>query len=374
MTVLSVILKIHTVDDNPHGMKVGANLMDEVLVECVPNFSEGRDAEIIDKITNCILSVNGVSLLDVDMGYDFNRTVITIVGDPESVLTAAIESSKIAYRLINMENHTGEHSRMGAVDVVPFIPLSNATLELCTELSERYAKEISSSCGIPIYLYGHAARNQSRISLPNIRKGEYEGIGKKIILDEWKPDYGPSIFIPKSGVTATGSRNMLIAYNVNLNTSDKSLANKISGIIRTSGILIKDNNGFKVLDEYGKPTRTTGIFPSLQAAGWMYDENTAQVSMNLLDYNITGLYEVTEYIKKEANKIGLEVISSELVGLVPLKAFINAGKMYVRNFESLNNTELVDAAITGLKLDIIGEFLPEEKIIEWSMNKGEREI
>ena len=138
--------------------------------------------------------------------------------------------------------------------------------------------------------------------------------------------------------------------------------------------MIKDNNGFKVLDEYGKPTRTTGIFPSLQAAGWMYDENTAQVSMNLLDYNITGLYEVTEYIKKEANKIGLEVISSELVGLVPLKAFINAGKMYVRNFESLNNTELVDAAITGLKLDIIGEFLPEEKIIEWSMNKGEREI
>jgi len=354
-------------------MKACANVMDKVLVECVPNFSEGRDRQIIDKITNCILSVNGVSLLDVDMGYDFNRTVVTFVGDPESVLLAAIKSSKMAYRLINMENHIGEHSRMGAVDVVPFIPLSNASIELCTELSERYAKEISSSCGIPIYLYGHAARNQSRISLPNIRRGEYEGIEKKIILDVWKPDYGPSIFIPKSGVTATGSRNMLIAYNVNLNTSDKSLANKISGIIRTSGILIKDSNGTKVLDEEGRPTRTIGVFPHLQAAGWMYDENTAQVSMNLLDYNITGLYEVTEYIKKEAKNIGLEVISSELVGLVPLKAFINAGKMYETNFNGLSDTELVDAAITGLKLDIIGEFLPDENIIEWSMNKGVRE-
>lgn len=374
MIARSIILKIHTVDENPLDMKAGANDMNEVLVECVPNFSEGRDTEIIDKITNCILSVSGVSLLDVDMGYDFNRTVITIVGDPESVLIAAIESSKIAYSLINMENHTGEHSRMGAVDVVPFIPLSNASLELCTELAERYAKEISSSCGIPIYLYGHAARTKDRKSLPNIRRGEYEGIRKKIVLNQWQPDYGPSIFIPKSGVTATGSRNMLIAFNVNLNTSDKSLANKISGIIRTSGILIKDSNGSKILDENGKPTRSIGIFPSLQAAGWMYDENTAQVSMNLLDYNITGLYEVTESIKMEANKIGLEVISSELVGLVPLKAFINAGKLYETNSESLSDKELVDAAITGLKLDIIGEFFPEDNIIEWSMQKGGKEI
>ena len=370
MIVRSIILKIHTVDDNPLDMKVGANDMDEVLVECVPNFSEGRDTEIIDKITNCILSVSGVSLLDVDMGYDFNRTVITIVGEPEAVLKAAIDSSKMAYRLIDMENHTGEHSRMGAVDVVPFIPLSNASLDLCTELAKRYAKEISSSCGIPIYLYGHAARSKDRVSLPNIRRGEYEGIENKIVLSQWQPDYGPSIFIPKSGVTATGSRNMLIAYNVNLNTSDKLLANKISGIIRTSGILRKDSNGSKILDENGKPTRTIGKFPSLQAAGWMYDENTAQVSMNLLDYNITGLYEVTESIKIEANKIGLDVISSELVGLVPLKAFINAGKLYEKNFESLSDIELVDAAITGLKLDIIGEFLPVDNIIEWSMRKG----
>ena len=257
-----------------------------MLIECVPNFSEGRNNKTIESIKHAILSTPNVTLLDVDVGHDFNRTVMTMVGDPDSILMAAVNSSKVAYELINMQNHTGEHARMGAVDVVPFIPLANASMEICTTIANKYAEIISTEFDVPVYLYGESATNLDRISLPNIRRGEFEGFAKKIKDKNWIPDYGKPEFNSKSGVTATGSRNMLIAYNVNLDTNDKALANIIAGKIRTSGTLKKDDEGNKILDDDGKPMREPGEFKFLQAAGWMFDDNTAQVSMNLLNYNI----------------------------------------------------------------------------------------
>ena len=203
------------------------------LIECVPNFSEGRDTSVIEAITASIEAVEGVTILDVDMGHDFNRTVVTMVGEPEAVLEAAISCTSVAIELIDMRNHTGEHARMGAVDVVPFIPLRGATMDSCVSLSERYAKTVSERFGLPVFLYAGSARNEQRVKLPDIRRGEYEGLQEKITLSDWAPDFGPAEFKPKMGATASGARQILIAYNVNLNTSDKSKASTIAGIIRT---------------------------------------------------------------------------------------------------------------------------------------------
>ena len=336
------------------------------LVECVPNFSEGRDKTIIDRIIQPILDNEGVTLLDIDMGADFNRTVVTMVGDPESVLNTVIQCTSIALELIDMSTHSGEHARMGAVDVVPFIPISNVTMADCVDLSQRYGKTISSKHNLPIYLYAESATSPQRVRLPDIRKGEYEGFQVKLSQPEWKPDFGPSQFMPKMGVTATGGRNLLIAYNVNLNTDNKSQANQIAGQIRTSGYVIKDDEGNSIQDENGKPLRQPGIFSNLQAAGWMYDENTAQVSMNLLDFTLTGLHQVTDAIKLEAKKLGLEAVSSELVGLVPLDAILAAGQHYGNNPDA-SEKELVDYAINGLMLNKLSDFDPNKNIIEWAI-------
>ena len=342
---------------------VSVNMV-EPLVECVPNFSEGKDVEIINAITNAMKEVEGVTLLDVDMGADFNRTVVTIVGPPLSVLEAAIVGTEVALELIDMSTHTGEHARMGAVDVVPFIPISGVTMEECVQLSIQYAKEVSSRFDLPIYLYAKAARKSDRIRLPDIRRGEYEGFAEKINDDNWIPDFGPSVFNSKWGVTATGARNILIAYNVNLNTDDKIPANRIAGKIRTSGVLMKDENGNNIFDEDGKALRTPGKFEALQAAGWMYNEQTAQVSMNLLDYDKSSLHEVTEAISTEANEMGLSTTAGELVGLVPLNAMLDAGRYYHGNDADVE--VLVQAAISGLKLDVLEPFNPKERIIEWA--------
>tara|TARA_B100000214_G_scaffold375521_1_gene362335 strand:+ start:5752 stop:6783 length:1032 start_codon:yes stop_codon:yes gene_type:complete len=336
------------------------------LVECVPNFSEGRDKTIIDRIIQPILDNEGVTLLDIDMGADFNRTVVTMVGEPESVLKTVIQCTSIALELIDMSTHSGEHARMGAVDVVPFIPISNVTMADCVDLSQRYGKTISSKHNLPIYLYAESAISPQRVRLPDIRKGEYEGFEEKLSQPEWKPDFGPSQFMPKMGVTATGGRNLLIAYNVNLNTDNKSQANQIAGKIRTSGYVIKDDEGNSIQDENGKPLRQPGIFSNLQAAGWMYDENTAQVSMNLLDFTLTGLHQVTDAIKLEAKKLGLEAVSSELVGLVPLDAILAAGQHYGNNPDA-SEKELVDYAINGLMLNKLSDFDPNKNIIEWAI-------
>ena len=340
--------------------------MQATLVECVPNFSEGRDKHIIEKITRPIREATGVSLLDVDMGHDFNRTVVTMVGSPEEVLDTVIECTRIAIDLIDMRGHSGEHARMGAVDVVPFIPIQGVTMDECVTLSERYAATVSKELNLPIYLYAEAARNTQRCRLPDIRRGEYEGMAEKIISPGWKPDYGPSEFNPKMGVTAAGARPILIAYNVNLDTNDKTKANSIAAKIRTSGSLVKDENGQKIIGDDGKPLREPGMFQSLQAAGWMFDHNTAQVSMNLLDYELTGLHEVTEAIRIEAKKIGLSVTAGELVGLVPLNAMISAGNFY-NSGEEIEEKSTVEKAISGLMLDRLGEFNPQSCIIEWAI-------
>ena len=333
------------------------------LVECVPNFSEGRDQGIIDSITEAMTSVAGVSLLDVDMGADFNRTVVTIVGPPEAVLEASILGTGVALDRIDMTNHSGEHDRMGAVDVVPFIPISGVSMQDCIDLSIRYAESTSEKYGLPVYLYAKSARMDDRVRLPDIRRGEYEGLPEKIVTPAWKPDYGPAEFKSKMGATATGARNILIAYNVNLDTDDKGSANRIAGKIRTSGVLKKDDSGQKIIAEDGRPERIPGIFAGLQAAGWMYNDDIAQVSMNLLDYSISGLHSITEAIRDEANTMGLNVTAGELVGLVPLNAMLDAGRFYCGNSDVTNDNQLVEFAVSGLKLDVLGEFIPNERII-----------
>lgn len=339
------------------------------LVECVPNFSEGKDQQIIDQITKPILDENGVYLLDVDMGADFNRTVVTMVGEPEQVLKTVIQCTRIATSIIDMSKHTGEHARMGAVDVVPFIPISGTSMEQCVSLSKRYAESVSHELDLPVYLYAEAATNPNRVSLPNIRRGEYEGFEEKISHPDWAPDFGPSSFNPRMGVTATGARQVLIAYNINLDTDDKAKANSIASSIRTSGSLLKDEHGQKIIGEDGKPIRKPGLFKSLQAAGWMYDESTAQVSMNLLDFSVTGLHDVTQAIREEASFIGLNVIAGELVGLVPLEAMLSAGRFYIADDSVVDEKVLVQKAISGLMLDVSDDFEPESSIIEWAIKK-----
>ena len=346
--------------------------MESRLVECVPNFSEGKDRSIIDKIVQPIIDNDSVTLLDIDMGSDFHRTVVTMVGEPESVLRTVVECTAIALDLIDMRQHSGEHARMGAVDVVPFIPINGISMDECIELSNRYAELISRNHSLPVYLYAKAARSPSRIRLPDIRKGEYEGFESKIHDPEWIPDYGPIEFQPTMGVTATGARNFLIAYNVNLNTSDKSSANIIASKIRTSGAIVKDSDGKTVRDGNGVVQRLPGRFEQLQAAGWMYNEESAQVSMNLLDYSVTGLHDVTEAIKQEAANLGLEAVAGELVGLVPLQAIIDSGEFYSdTNIHDIG--ALVENAISGLMLDRLSDFEAHENIIEWAIERKKNE-
>jgi glutamate formiminotransferase/formiminotetrahydrofolate cyclodeaminase len=259
---------------------------------------------------------------------------------------------------------------MGAVDVVPFIPIKGVTIDECVKLSERYASSVSEEFGLPIFLYADSARMPQRVLLPDIRRGEYEGLEDKISLPEWSPDFGPAEFKPNMGATATGARSILIAYNVNLDTDDKSKANSIAAKIRASGSLVKDANGEKIIGEDGKALRKPGIFQSLQAAGWMYDSSTAQVSMNLLNYEKTGLHDVTEAIRQEAEKIGLNATAGELVGLVPLSAMLSAGHYYHDGEDESDENILVENAISGLMLDQLSDFEPRSCIIEWAIAEG----
>ena len=240
-------------------------------------------------------------------------------------------------------------------------------MEQCVNLSKRYAEAVSYELDVPIYLYAEAATNPNRVSLPNIRRGEYEGFKEKISDPDWTPDFGPSSFNARTGVTATGARQILIAYNVNLDTNDKAKANTIASTIRTSGSLVKDEKGQKIIGHDGKPLRKPGLFNSLQAAGWMYDESTAQVSMNLLDFSVTGLHDVTEAIRNEASVVGLNATAGELVGLVPLEAMLSAGRFYIEDDAIIDEKALVQKAISGLMLDQLDDFEPESSIIEWAI-------
>ncbi|MGA1866131.1 MAG: glutamate formimidoyltransferase, partial [Thermoplasmatota archaeon] len=300
----------------------------ERIVECVPNFSEGRDLAVLEAISGGIKSVKGVKLLNVDPGADFNRTVFTFVGEPDAILEAAFQAARIGTALIDMREHKGEHARMGALDVCPFIPIKNVTMEDCNDLAQRFGTLMWDQLGIPVFLYANSARLPERISLPSIRKGEYEALEEKFKDPGFRPDIGDPVFVPRSGATATGARQILIAYNINLNTSDKTVASEISGRIRESGVLKKDEKGEKVIGPDGKPERIPGRFKGVQAGGMMYNEDIAQVSMNLLDFNEVDLHEVYEACREEALSLGAEVTGSEIVGLVPMEALLKAGKFY----------------------------------------------
>jgi len=341
------------------------------IVECVPNFSEGKDKAIINAISAAVESVEGAKLLDVDPGADFNRTVFTFVGEPEPVVEAAFQAAKVGIALIDMSKHKGEHARFGALDVCPFIPIKGVTEKDCTEMAKKFGKRMADELGVPVFLYAKSAAKPERVRLPDIRKGEYEALEEKFKNPGFKPDFGKAVFIAKSGATATGCRDILLAYNINLNTNDKSIASKIAGKIRTSGVLKKDKDGNKIIGADGKAERIPGRFKGVQAGGMMYDENMAQVSMNLLNYRKVNLHDVFEAVQEEGEKLGIKATGSEIVGLVPKESLVLAGTFYSKK-EGLKHSdeeELVALAIEKLGLSELYPFKLEEKVIEYMIEE-----
>jgi len=321
------------------------------IVECVPNISEGRDEKIINACADAVRNVNGVTLLDVDPGKSTNRTVFTFVGDPDSVVEAAFQFAKTAYELIDMAKHTGEHPRMGAVDVVPFVPVANVTTADCVECSKKFGKRVGEELGVPVYLYEEASENPARKSLTQIRTGEYEGIKDKIIKKEWKPDFGPQKFIPKSGATVTGARFFLIAYNVNI-LGTKEQAHRIALNIR----------------EQGRSENEPGRLKAIKAIGWYVDEyNMAQVSINLDNYKITPPHVVFGECVKDTKEIHLAVAGSELVGLIPLEAMLMTAEYYIEKEKLfiVDEKQKIRLAIERLGLNSVSQFIPEKRIIEY---------
>ena len=342
------------------------------LIECVPNFSEGHNEDIINKISSEITSVKNVKLLDVDPGKDTNRTVMTFAGSPEDVIEAAFLAISKASELIDMTKHRGAHSRMGATDVCPLIPIKGVTVEECIEYSHKLAKKVSKELNIPIYMYENSASCDIRINLANIRKGEYEGMEEKIKKSEWKPDYGEAKINIKSGVTAIGVREFLIAYNVNLNTSNKKLASDIALDIREAGRAKRDINGKIVRNSKNEIIKVPGSLKHVKAVGWYLEEhNLAQVSMNLVNYKETPLHKVFEEINEQAQKRGLRVTGSELVGLIPLSSMLDAGKYFLAKqgqSTGVPNSQLIHIAIKSMGLDEMYEFQVNNKIIDYKID------
>ncbi len=342
------------------------------IIECVPNFSEGRDANIIKQITDAIESVDGVMLLHVDMGKATNRTVVTFAGEPSRVVEAAFLGIQKAAELIDMRTHKGEHPRMGATDVCPLVPVSGITMEECAKWSMVLAEKVAGSLGIPVYLYEDAQANKQRSNLSVIRGGEYEGFSEKIKLPEWKPDFGPVELPLKHGATVIGARDFLIAYNINLNTKSTRLANRIAFDVREAGRVKREGNpisGKTVLDENGEPVRIPGTLKSVKAIGWYIEEyGMAQISMNLTNYKITSVHKAFDEVCLKANDRGIRVTGSELVGLVPLQPLLDAGKHYLAlqgRSLGVSENELIEIAVQSLGLNQLGEFKPSERIIEY---------
>lgn len=342
------------------------------LIECVPNFSEGLDLSIIKQITNEIEAVEGVRLLNVDPGKATNRTVVTFVGNPQAVIDAAFLAIKKAGELIDMSKHKGEHPRMGATDVCPLIPIANISMEetakWAIKLGERIGKEIQ----LPIYLYEAAQPNKERNNLSVIRAGEYEGFFKKIKLPEWKPDFGPTEYDAKRGATVIGARDFLVAYNVNLNTTSTRRANSIAFDVREAGRVKREGNSINgkiVNDANGNPVSIPGSLKSVKAIGWYIEEyGIAQISMNLTNINITPLHIAFDEVCKKATERGIRVTGSELVGLVPLKSLLDAGKYFLQKQErsiGVSEKELIKIAVKSMGLNELSPFNPEERIIEY---------
>ncbi|MFM7015031.1 MAG: glutamate formimidoyltransferase [Bacteroidota bacterium] len=344
------------------------------LIECVPNFSEGNNLQIINQITDAISAVEGVKLLNVDPGKATNRTVVTLVGEPAAVVEAAFRGIQKASELIDMSKHHGEHPRMGATDVCPFIPVANISMEETAAWSQKLAKRVGEELNIPVYLYEEAQADKSRSNLSVIRAGEYEGFFKKIKEPQWKPDFGPAEFSAKSGGTVIGARDFLIAYNVNLNTKSVKRANSIAFDIREAGRIKTDEKGKKVLDEQGNEIRIPGSLKGVKAIGWYIEEyGQAQVSINITQFRETPLHIVFEECYKSAFNRGARVTGSELVGLVPLSAMLDAGKYFLKKQRlsaGVSDQELIHIAVKSMGLDELGPFDPKQRIIEYVLNEG----
>jgi len=341
------------------------------LVECVPNISEGRRPEIYDAVAAAAASVPGVTLLNVDPGGETNRTVITFVGEPEAVLEGAFRLITKGIELIDMSSHRGAHSRLGAVDVVPFVPVSGVTMEDAADLARRLGERVGSELSIPVYLYEFAASAPHRRNLADIREGEYEGLAKKIAHHDWRPDFGPAKFIPRHGAVVIGARKFLVAYNVNLNTTDKRLATRVAFDIRERGRIKRDAEGNPVVDEKGEPVWEPGLLKSVKAVGWTIPEfGCAQVSINLTDLDVAPLHVVFETAEERARERGMRVTGSEIVGLVPLSVLLEAGRHYLGKMgrpTGVPEAALVNVAIRTLGLSEVKPFDPKERVIEYRL-------
>ncbi len=356
--------------------------MEKKIIECVPNFSEGQDLSVIKQITDVIESVKGIKLLDVDPGKDTNRTVVTFVGDPDSVAEAAFLAVKRASEIIDMSKHHGAHPRMGATDVCPFIPVSGITMEETVLVAHKVAARIGNELGIPVYCYENAANKPDRRNLASCRAGEYEGLKKKLSDPDWNPDFGPAVFNEKSGATAVGARDFLVAFNVNLNTTSTRRANAIAYDVREKGRPMREGDpvtGKIAKDDKGEKIMIPGSLKSVKAIGWYIEEyGIAQISMNLTNISVTPVHIAFDEVVRKADDRGLRVTGSELVGLIPLKSLLDAGRYYLakqHRSSGVSDDELIKIAIRSLGLNDIYQFIPEEKIIEFVMNqKSERRL
>jgi glutamate formiminotransferase/formiminotetrahydrofolate cyclodeaminase len=346
------------------------------LVECVPNFSEGRDKEKIRAITREIEAVPGVKLLDVDPGESTNRTVVTFLGSPDAVGEAAFQAIKKAAEIIDMRQHKGAHSRIGATDVCPFVPVSGVTMDDCVQLALDLGRRVAAELGIPVFFYEEAAARPERKNLANIRSGEYEGLPEKLKDPEWAPDCGEPVFNAKSGATVIGAREFLIAYNINLNTRDRKLASEIALTIRESGRAKRDKNGNIVKDESGNAVMLPGQFAHVKAVGWyIEDYGIAQISINFTNCKITPIHVVFDEAVRQAEKLGLRVTGSELVGLIPKEALLASGRYYLEKqgkSPGMPEEELIRSAQLSLGLNDVAPFDPKKKIIEYQFEEAKK--
>lgn len=346
------------------------------LIECVPNFGEGRDPAVIAQITEAIAAVEGVKLLNVDPGKATNRTVVTFVGAPAAVVEAAFRAIRRAGEVIDMSRHRGEHPRMGATDVCPLIPISGISMEETAAWARKLAERVGSELALPVYCYEYAQPDPTRRNLSVIRAGEYEGFFKKIKLPEWRPDFGPAEFDSKRGATVIGARDFLIAYNVNLNTTSTRRANAVAFDVREAGRPKKDAQGNVVKDAEGKPVNIPGTLKSVKAIGWFIEEyGVAQLSMNLTNIRVTPLQVAFDEVCRAAEARGLRVTGSELVGLVPLQSLLDAGRHFLRKQKrsvGVAESELIKIAVRSLGLDELAPFKPEERVIEYLLRDSSK--